>query len=132
MQAIANGFFDERMIRNLDFGTCNIFGTRRLIREDGCEKIVRPHPLDGRRNLSSSRETKDGEGPGGIPAPARGKHRRIQQRLSKHIFDCTDVQEIKNQLQRKAVLLAERDDDAVDGCRSLELEIETPAEAFAQ
>ena len=109
-----------------------IFGAGDLIRENGSQQIVGAHALDGRRNLAAAAEAQDRQRARGIPAPARGEHRRIQQGLRQHVFDGLRLQELEDQFERKGVLLGERDVDAVVGGGGLQLEIERTAEALAQ
>ena len=131
MQAIANRFLYEGMIRNLNRAN-DVVAAGRLVGEHSGQKVVGSHPLNRRRNLASSREAQDGEGPRCIPSPARREHRRIEQRLSEDVLHCCDIQEFENQLERETMLLAQRDDDAVV-CRSrLKLEVECPAKSLAQ
>ena len=57
---------------------------------------------------------------------------RCQHGLLDHVVDDARVQESKYVGQRKAVLLGERDIEAIVGGRGLQFEIERAAEAFAQ
>jgi hypothetical protein len=77
-------------------------------------------------------KTENGERARCVPAPSRREHGRVEQRLREQVFDGGDVQKIENELERKAVLLAEGNDDAVVRGRGLQLEIERAAEALPQ
>ena len=55
-----------------------------------------------------------------------------QQRLREHLLHRRRPQEFEDDVERKGVLLAERNDDAVVGGGGLQLEIERAAEALAQ
>ncbi len=131
MQAIVDGLVDQRMIGNLDLAG-QVLGAGHLIGEHGREQILGAHALDGRGNFSAAAESQNGERARSIPAPARGKHRRIEHGLGQDVLDGLRLQELENQLERKGVLLGERYLDAVVGGGSLQLEIEGTAEALAQ
>src|SRR5580704_1138902 len=112
--------------------TGQVFGARHLIGKHGCEKVVRPHPLDGRRNLAATAKPWDREGARCIPPPARLEHGSIQQSVRQNVLDGLRLEELKYQFEWKRVLLGKRDVDAVIRRRGLQLEIERTAEALAQ
>ena len=60
------------------------------------------------------------------------EHGRGQQRLRQHVLHGFRAQEFEDDLERKGVLLAQRDHDAVVGGGGLQLEVEGAAEALAQ
>ena len=74
----------------------------------------------------------DRERRGRDPAPARGKHGRLQRRLGEHVAHGLGAQVAPDFLQRKAVGGAQREHDAVLERRGLQLEVELPAEALAE
>ena len=50
----------------------------------------------------------------------------------RHLFDACRLDELEDRIERKGVLIGQREDDAVVGRRGLQLEIERAAEALAQ
>ena len=119
------------MVRDAN-GAGQIFGAGHLVGEDGREQILGVHALDGRGHFASAAKTQEGQRAAGIPAPARGEHRRDQQGFAQHVFHGVGMQKLEHRLQRKGMLFAQRDDDAVVGGGGLQLEVEGAAEAFAQ
>ena len=85
-----------------------------------------------RRHAPAVRKPQDGQRARRIPAPARGEHGRIEQRLREHVLDGFGPQKLEHDFERKGMLLAERNHDAVVGGRRLQFEIERAAEALAQ
>ncbi len=67
-----------------------------------------------------------------VPAPARGEHRRVEQRLHEHVAHGRRVQVARDLVEREAVAGRQRQDDRVLGRRRLQLEVELAAEALAQ
>ena len=94
-----------------------------LVGKDSGHQIVGAHALDRRRHFAAAAEARDGQRARGVPAPARREHRRASIAC---VSTCSTVarQEFEDDLERKRVLLAERDDDAVVGGGGLQLEIE--------
>ena len=115
------------MVGNPDVAD-DVLAAGRLIRKDRRQQIRRPHALDGRRHLLATGKAEDRQRTRGIPTPPRLEHRRIEQRLPQHLLGRVGSDIPEDRLERKAVLLAERDDDAVVGRRGLQLEVERPAE----
>ena len=130
-ERVFHGFARERMIGNFDVAR-NIFLAGQGLRENGCEQIVGTHALNRRRNFFPAHEAQQGERAAGNPAPARGEDRRSQHGLLEQRFDAGGLEEMKDVGERKAVLLAERNVQAIVGGGGLQLEIERTAEAFAQ
>ena len=100
--------------------------------KNGGEQIVGAHALDLRRNFLAALKTKQRKRAAGVPAPARGEKRRGEHGLFEHVAHGLRVREIGNVGEREAVLLAERDVEAVVGGGGLQFEIEGAAEALAQ
>ena len=91
------------------------------------------HALNRRRNFLAAHETQQRERAAGDPAPARGENRRGEDGLFEHLSRREwRMQKVKNVGQRKTVLFAERNIQAVVRGRGLQLEIERAAEALAQ
>ena len=128
---ILHHFAHQRMIRNLPLAL-NIFKARRRIGKNRSQQIVGSHSLNLRRNFLSILKAQQRQRPVRIPAPARGKDRRIQRRLLQNRLHRRRMQKIKNVAQRKAVLLGQRNIQSVVGSRRLQLKIEPNAEALAQ
>ena len=65
-----------------------------------------------------------GEGAGGIPAPADGKHRRVKHCLDQNVAHRIGMKIVKDFLERERMLCSERQDDGVVGGSGLQFEIE--------
>ncbi len=103
----------QRMVRNLNIAL-DVLEASRHVGEDRGQKIVGSHALDLRRNLLASLEAQQGERAVGVPAPARLKDGRAgEHRLCKHVSHGLRLEEVKDVGERKAVLLGERDVDAI-------------------
>lgn len=103
-----------------------------LRREDGGEEILGPHPLDRHGHSLPAELPRECERPGRVPAPAVREHRRRESRLNQIVLETPRADHGKDALERKAVLLAEREDDSVVGGCGLELEVEGSAKALAE
>ena len=130
-QAVRNGLLDEGMIGDANLAL-QVFGAGGLVRENRGQQIVGPHALDRRGHLAASGKAKNRQRAGNVPAPSRREHRGIEKRLGERVLHGLRIQELEDRLQRKRVLLGERDDDPVVGSRGLQLEVEGAAEALAQ
>ena len=124
--------FDEGVVGDLDVAL-DVFKAGGYVGEDGGEKIVAPHALNLRRNFLAVLKAEKGEGAVGVPAEAGGEDGRAgEYGLLKDVFDGLGLEEVEDIGEREAVLLGERDADAIIGGRGLELEVEAAAEAFAK
>ena len=130
-QAVGNGFRNQRMIGDADLAR-QILRASGLIGKHSRQQIVGLHALDRRRSPAPASEAQHSQRPRSIPAPARRKHGRRQQGLRQHRLHSFGAQEFENDLQGERVLLAQRNDNAVVGGGRLQLQIERPAESFAQ
>ena len=128
---IFHHFLDQGMIGNLNVAH-NIFLAGGHIGEHRCQQIVRAHALDLRRNFLAALKAQQGQRAIGVPAPARAKERRRQRRLFQNRLHGFRIEEMKDVRQRKAVLLGQRDIEAVVGGGGLQFEIEAAAETLAQ
>src|SRR6185369_1061335 len=90
------------------------------------------HPLQGGGDLLTASLTGESEGARGVPAPADGKHRGIEERLHEDITNCAMVEITEDLVEREGVLGAEREDDGVVGGGGLQFEVEGAAKSFAQ
>src|SRR5581483_10386814 len=88
-------------------------------------------PLERRRGFPAAAGAQHRERARDVPSPAQPEHRRREERLNERLFGLTAVEEPKHLLQRKAVLRAKRERNAVVVGGSLEFEIERAAEALA-
>lgn len=79
-QAVLDGLADERVVGDLE-GAGHVLLAPDLRREDGGEQVVGAEPLNERRDALAASLARDGEGARGIPAPARGEERGVQDRL---------------------------------------------------
>ena len=82
--------------------------------------------------LAPAAEAQQRQRAGRVPAPAVAEHRRQQRRLDQVVAERVRAHHAEDAVEREAVLLAEREDDAVVGRRRLQLEVEGDAEALAQ
>ena len=122
---------DQRMIGNLALAH-DVFQARDLIGEHRGKQVFALHALQLRRHFLAALEARQGERGGGVPAPARGEQRRIEQRLHQHVFGGVGVQVARHFFQREAVAGGERQHDGIFGGRCLQFEVELAAEALAQ
>jgi len=105
IEAVADGFPDQRMVRNADVAG-EIFRAGRLVGKNGGHQIVGAHALDGRRHLPSAGIARDGQRPGGIPTPAGPEHGRSKHGLREHRLDGFRPKEFEHDIQWKGMLLA--------------------------
>ena len=70
--------------------------------------------------------------PGRRSTATEREHGRVEQSLREHVLQARRLNEPEGQLQRKGMLLRQRDDDAVVGGGRLQLQIEPAAEPLAQ
>ena len=117
---------DFQIARRKVLRTCDSGGKRRR------QQIARAHAKDLRRNGAAVLETLQQQRARRVPAPARFEHRLIENRLRQHLADGIRVKEVEHVGQRKAVVLAEGDDDSLFVRGGLELEAEAAAEALSQ
>src|SRR5579862_897880 len=108
-----------------------IFRTRLRLGEYRGEQIVRAHALNRWRNLLSPAEAQQRQGASGVPAPARGEKWRSQHRLLKNRSGRIRMEKMKNVGQGKAVLLAQRNVQAIVSSRGLQLKIKGTAKSLA-
>ena len=128
---VLHGLADQRMIGNLDIAL-DIFLAGERFGKNAREQIVGTHALNLRRNFFAALKTQQRERAAGGPAPAHAEKRRGQHGLLEHGLDRLRGEKMENVGERKAVLFAERDVQAVVGGGGLQFEIEGAAEALAQ
>ena len=87
------------------------------------QQILRAHALDGRGHFFTAHEAEQGQRAPGCPAPARGKNRRGQHGLLQQRTYRGGMKKIKNIGQRKTVLVAEGNIQAVVGGGCLQFKI---------
>ncbi len=103
------------------------------IREDRRQQIVATHALNLRRNFLAALEAQECQSAIRVPAPARLEDRRAREhRLLQNVADGFRLQEVEDIGEREAVLLGERDVEAVVGGGGLQFEVEALAEALAK
>ena len=124
-------FADQGMVGQLN-GAVNIFLAGRHIGKNRSQQIIGAHALNLRRYFAAALKAQQRQRAVGIPAPARGKNRREQRCLLQYWLHGFGLQEAKNIAQRKAMLLRERNVQAVVGGRGLQFEVEGDAKALAQ
>ena len=89
----------------------------------GGQQIGGAHTLNLRRDFFSSAEALQRQRATRVPAPARFEHRRGQRGLLQHLLHRVGAQKMEDVGQGKAVLLSQRDVQAVIGGGCLQLEI---------
>ena len=119
------------MIGNLDVARHRL-GARRRVRKHAGQQIVRARALDLRRDSLALLHAQQLQRAPSSPAPAILEQRRRDRRLLQQLLRGELREEVEDIAQRKAVLLGERDVDAVIGCRGLQFKVEAAAEALAQ
>ena len=127
------GLVHQRVVGDRDRAAGHVLGAAELRGEDGRQQVLGAHALERHRHLlarldsaaapaRASRSSASGWRTSATRAPpARGPRRSVAR--PDHGEDA---------LQREAVLLAERQHDAVVGGGGLQLEVEADAEALAQ
>ena len=131
-ERVVHHFAHQRMVGNLDVASHRLRAGGG-VREDAGEKIIRACALDSaaRRACPSACAAAAASGP---PAQRQRflKSGEGMQACSSRSRRSELGQEVKDVGEREAVLLGERDVDAVVGGGGLQLEVEAAAEAFAQ
>ena len=130
-QAVANCLADERMIRD-DTIAGDVLQAGRRVREHRGHQVVSQHPLERRRHLAAVTAPRDRQRDRRVPAPARLKDRRVEERLHEHVAGGRRMQIPEDVREGKRVLRTERQHQCVFGRRSLQLEVELAAEPFPQ
>ncbi len=130
-EGVAHDLADERVVGNLNIADDGLEAGGGL-GEDVGEEIVGAGALDLRSDALALLHAKKLQGAAGGPAPAVLEDGRGDGGLFEEIARGVFGEELKDIGEREAVLLGERDVDAVVGGGGLELEVEAAAEAFAQ
>ena len=130
-EAVLDCLLDERVLGNFALAG-QIFRARDLIRKHVGNQILGVDALQLRRHFPAGAKTRNGKRHRGVPPPARGEHRRRQQRLHQHRTHTFRMQVSGDFCKRETMAGAEGKHDGVFGRRSLQLEIEFATEAFAQ
>ena len=131
VEAVAQGLRHQRVIGHLALAD-DVLQAGHLVGKHGGEQVFRLHALDLRRDLPAADVARQGQGRGGVPAPARGEHGRVEQGLHQHVAHGVGVQELRHVGQGETVAGGQRQHDGLFRGRGLQLEIEAAAEAFAQ
>ena len=80
VQAVVHRLPHQRVVRQV-YGAGDVLLAGHDAGEDGCQQVVRAHPLYWRRHPFALALSKDGQGAGGVPAPAGREQGYRQQRL---------------------------------------------------
>ena len=80
VQAVSNGLVDQRMVGHLALAH-QVFGTGELVGKNRANQIFSRHAGELWRHLLATAESRQGQRHPGNPAPAGGKHRRVEQGL---------------------------------------------------
>ena len=119
------------MIRDFA-GTHQVFGAGDLVREHRRDQVFGAHPLERRRHLLAAAKTRQRERDAGNPAPARGKHRRVEHGLDQKVAHRVRMQVTSDCRELEAVARRQRQHDRVLRRRGLQLEVELGAKTFAK
>src|SRR5262245_58439543 len=130
-QAIGHRLAHQWVIRNFDI-LRPIFETRRLRRKHCSQQIFCTKTLKIGRNPFAPAHAEHGQRPCNIPAPSRAEQRNRKQRLGEHMFAIVWAKHAEHLVDRKAVLRAKRQYDAVIIRRGLQFEIKTTTKALPQ
>ena len=129
---VLHRFANQRVIGNLDVAV-DIFLAGQRFGKDAGEQIVGAHALNLRRHFLAALKTQQRERAAGVPAPAHSEQRRGKHGLFEDGLDAIPgCEEVENVGERKTVLFAERNVEAVVGGGGLQFKIEGAAEALAQ
>ncbi len=131
LQTVVHRLIDQRMVGDLAVAG-DVLETRGRIRKDRGHQIVGHGALKLRSNLASSAIPRDGQGDRGVPAPARLKDRRVEKRLHQHVSRGRRMEITEDIGQGKGMLRPQGEQHRIVGGRRLQLEVELPAEAFAE
>ena len=121
----------ERLIRDRNVAN-QVFLACCLCGENSGQQVVGAHALQVRRHALTLDGPPELQRPRHVPAPACGEEGYSQKRLHEHVAGQAGRDQLEHLLQRKAVLGAEREDDAVVVGRRLQLKIEGAAKALAE
>ncbi len=130
-QGVAHDLADERVVGDLDVADDGLEAGGGL-GEDVGEEVVGAGALDLRSDALAFLHAEELEGAAGGPAPAVLEDGRGDGGLLEELAGGVFGEELEDVGEREAVLLGERDVDAVVGGGGLELEVEAAAEAFAE
>src|SRR5260370_5222503 len=131
LQHILHHFPHQRMIGNLNI-TLDVFETRGRLGKDARHQIVGTRALNLRRDALSLGKAKQLQTSSHRPAPARLEYRRSKRGLLQQLLRRNLGQELKDIRQGEAVLLSERNVDAIVRSRSLKFKIESATKSLAQ
>ena len=109
-----------------------VFRATHLFGKNGAKQVLGIHACDLRRHFLATAKPRQRQCHARGPAPARGEHRRGEQRLYEYFARAVRMQIARDLGKLEAVRRGEREDDAVLGRRRLQLEIELATEALAQ
>ena len=131
LEAVAERLVDEGMVGNLAVARNVVQACRRIGKGRG-HQVVRLHPLQWRRHLRAVPVARHRQRDGRVPAPARRKKGRIEDRLDERLAQRRRVDVAEDVGQREGVLRSERQHQRVLGRRGLQLEVELAAELLPQ
>ncbi len=128
---VLHDFVDERVVGNLDVAFDGLEAGSRL-GEDAGEQVFGAGALNLRGDALAFGEAQELQTASGGPAPAVLEDGRGEGGLLEEVLCGVFGEELEDVGEREAVLLGERDVDAVVGGGGLQLEVEAAAEALAQ
>ena len=112
VETVLHGLADEGMVGN-DGRAGKVFGAGDLVGENGGEEVFGAHADDVGGGFTASTEAQDGEGAGGVPAPAGVEHGGGEEGLAEDIFDGRFAEEFEDEAEGERVLVTEGEDEAV-------------------
>src|SRR5438132_8471510 len=112
--------------------THDVFLAGGYVWENRGQQIIRAHALNLRRNLLAALKAQQRQSAVRVPTPTRAEDWRRERRLFEHRLHSLGSEKMKHIGERKAVLLGERDVQAIVGCGSLQFKIEAAAKALAE
>jgi hypothetical protein len=130
-EGVLHDFADEGVVGDLYVAGHGLWTCRR-VGEDAGEEVVGTGALDLRGDALALRHAEELERATGGPAPTILEERRGDAGLFEELFRGEGSEEAEDVFEGEAVLLGERDVDAVVGGGGLEFEVEAAAEAFAE
>jgi hypothetical protein len=103
VHTVIDGLAHQRMIGYLPVAG-NVLQACRGIRKCGSEEILRLHPLNLWRGLTSAPAAWDSKGDVAVPAPVGTEHWRVEQRLNQNLFRRIRMEKPEYRLQRERML----------------------------
>ncbi len=131
VQAVPDGLGDQGMVRHLPVAR-DVLQARDLVGEHLGDEVLGDRPLYLRRHSVPAPAPQHGQGDRRVPAPAHLEHGRVEEGLDQDLPDGLCVEIAEDVVEGETVCGAQGQDDGILVRRSLQLEVEGPAETLAQ